>query len=135
MPASPSQDGGLDAGSTGSRSRGAVGRASQVLDVVIRGGGAADGQPAAVREPVIRTNVAAGDFWLPSWVRGHVDKNTPVREVVAEVLERAAASPDEATLVEAQHILNELGRSRDNAPVIRAALDRASQIVADGEGR
>jgi hypothetical protein len=106
-----------------------------VLDVVVRGGGAAEGQPAAVREPVIRTNVAAGDFWLPSWVRGHVDKNTPVREVVAEVLERAAASPDEAPLVEAQHILNELGRSRDNAPVIRAALDRASQIVADGEGR
>jgi hypothetical protein len=51
------------------------------------------------------------------------------------VLERAAGSPDEVTLVEAQHLLNELGRSRDNAPVIRAALDRASQIVADGKGR
>lgn len=96
-----------------------------------RGGGRAHGQPTEVRIPSVRTNAASPRYWLPDWVRQYVDRNAPVRELVEEAVGRAVRSPHESNLVEVQTLMNELGRSPDNAGMVRAVVEQASKLIGD----
>lgn len=100
-------------------------------ETVGRGGGRAHGQPTEVRTPPVRTNGASPGYWLPDWVRQHVDRNSPVRELVEEAVGRAVRSPHESSLVEVQTLMNELGRSPHNAGMVRAVVNQASKLMAD----
>jgi len=72
------------------------------------------------------------DFWLPHWVREHVNKNSSPETVIKEVAERLKANPNEETLLESQTILNELSREPKFAQLIRQTINRdfIKQIVS-----
>lgn len=95
-------------------------------DGAARGGGANETErPDGVFVANIRRNTPASGWWLPTWVRAHVDANASVEEVVADVVRRVSESPREETILEAQAVFNSLARDPAHAATIRAAVDRS----------
>lgn len=103
-------------------------------DSVKEGGGTGARRPRAVREPKVRANDMEPQFWLPDWVRAHVDRGSSPRDVVAEALERVSESPHEEALLEAQAIVNELARHPDNAPLVHEAIRHVDRLLARQAG-
>jgi len=64
------------------------------------------------------------DFWLPSWVREHINRGSSKEELVREIIDRVRKDPHQNNLEQAQWILNELGRSAENVPTIRKFITR-----------
>jgi hypothetical protein len=60
-------------------------------------------------------------------MRAHVERNSSVADVVKDALERVTKTPDRATLLEVQLVLNELGRDPDHATLIRTTVREASR--------
>jgi hypothetical protein len=87
------------------------------------GGGANEAsRPPRTLTPRIRRNTPPADWWLPDWVREHVDSNRPVDDLIAEAVRRVAGSPHEATIVTVQTLFNELSRNPDHAAAVRVAV-------------
>ena len=95
-------------------------------DGAARGGGANEAErPSGVFVPNVRRNTQAAGWWLPKWVRAHVDANASVEEVIADAVRRVSESPHEETILEAQAVFNSLARDPAHAAMIRAAVDRS----------
>ena len=100
-----------------------------------RRGGAGSDQPKHVKRASIPPSYSAqGDDWLPSWVREHVERNSPAKDVIADALRRVSTTPDRQTLLEAELLLNELGRLPDNASLVRETVGAVSRALFTSEG-
>jgi hypothetical protein len=75
-------------------------------------------------------------YWLPDWVRQHIDQGGTPDELVQKVLERVRQNPHTDMLLEAQAIFNELGRSAEGTAAIRQRVSRdvVRHITASGRG-
>jgi hypothetical protein len=85
-------------------------------------GGEASAAPPEVTVPRMRRVEAPDDFWLPQWAREIVDRNGSVEEMVREALNRLSHRHSEESLLEAQTIINELGRSGEHTELMRSIL-------------
>lgn len=75
-------------------------------------------------------------FWLPSWVRGHLDNKGSVESLVREIVDRVEKDPHHKTLQEAHYLLNELGRDPDNCLILRKHItNKLMRKIAHGPGR
>jgi hypothetical protein len=63
-------------------------------------------------------------FWLPQWVRDFAEKKKSPESLVKEVIAKVEKEPHLTNLLEAQMILNELGRDPANTDAIRRNLTR-----------
>ncbi|TCK75045.1 hypothetical protein [Acidipila rosea] len=87
-------------------------------------------QAARVRHYQVDPN-----FWLPAWVREHIDAKGKPDELIQKVIDRVKASPSARSLQEAQAVLNELGRSAEGTAAVRKALtkDVLRRVVQGGQ--
>jgi hypothetical protein len=92
--------------------------------------------PPPFRTPLVAPSYRpTGEDWMPAWVRAHVERGAPAAEIVADALGRTLRTPDRATLLEAQMVLNELGPDPDNAVHVREAVREASRLLLGSGGR
>lgn len=93
------------------------------------------GKPAAAAPPEVSTfaNAQAAkvrhyqvdpNFWLPQWVRDHIDAKGSPDDLIQKVMDRVKATPNAQSLLEAQTVLNELGRSSEGTAAIRNAVTK-----------
>ena|SRR6516165_2392820 len=88
-------------------------------------GGKAGGEPPhGVRLPKVRRIEVSKEFWLPAWARGLVDRNATPEAMVREALKRVSDQHSEKRLLEAQAVINELGRSAEHTKVLRSVLTK-----------
>lgn len=88
-------------------------------------GGKAEGEPPhGVKLPKVRRIEVSKEFWLPTWVRDLVDRNVTPDAMVREALERISEQHSERRLLEAQAVINELGRSAEHTKVLRSVLTK-----------
>lgn len=86
-------------------------------------GGKAGGQPPhGVTVPKVRRIKVSKEFWLPAWARDLVDRNVTPEAMVREALKRVSEKHSEKRLLEAQAVINELGRSAEHTKVLRSVL-------------
>jgi hypothetical protein len=98
-------------------------RASHPVVGHSHGGGAnEEPRPARMSTPRIRRITQPSEWWLPDWVREHVDSNASVDDLIAETMRRAIAAPNEATFVTVQAVFNELSRDPAHATAVRRAV-------------
>ncbi len=95
----------------------------------------ATGQPAAA-PPDAMTSFAKAqaarvrqyevdpEFWLPQWVRDHIDAKGHPDQLIQKVIDRVKANPGAKTLLEAQAVLNELGRSPEGTAAVKSAVTK-----------
>jgi len=104
-----------------------AGSAEQPAEVAVFAGT----QASAVRQYTVDPM-----YWLPDWVRQHVDRGGTPAELVQAVLERVRKNPHADMLLEAQAIFNELGRSAEGTATIRqhVSSDLLRQIATSGRG-
>jgi hypothetical protein len=74
------------------------------------------------------------DFWLPTWVREHVDQNLSLEHLVEKIIHHVRANPHHEKLTEAQILLNEIGRSDEGTKIINRHVthDLVAEIVFRG---
>jgi hypothetical protein len=88
-------------------------------------GGKAGGEsPHGVKLPKLRRIEASKEFWLPSWARDLVERNATPEAMVREALKRVSNQHSEKRLLEAQAVINELGRSAEHTKVLRSVLTK-----------
>ena len=90
----------------------------------------ASAQAARVRHYQVDPN-----FWLPQWVRDHIDAKGQPDELIQKVIDRVKANPNANSLLEAQTVLNELGRSAEGTAVVRNSVTKAVVRSAVQGGR
>jgi hypothetical protein len=59
------------------------------------------------------------DFWQPEWVRQHIDDKGNKEDLIKKVIERIHAKNEHETILEAQSIFNEMGRSADGGTLLK----------------
>ncbi len=64
------------------------------------------------------------EFWLPPWVRDHVDSNGKPDDLIQKVIAQVNQSPNEKTFLEAQATLNELSRTTEGADLVRKSVTK-----------
>jgi hypothetical protein len=62
--------------------------------------------------------------WLPAWVREHIEKDPSPESRIEAIVGRLKKDPGEASLLEAQALLNELGRDPETAKLVHAAINK-----------
>ena len=111
------------------------GQAGTAAQAVGSRGGAGSHQPKHVKRASLPPSYTAeGDDWLPRWIREHVERNSPAKDVIEDALRRVSTSPDRETLLEAELLLNELGRLPDNASLVRETVGEVSRALFTSEG-
>jgi hypothetical protein len=72
---------------------------------------------------------------VPDWVKDHFTKGGTPESLVAEIAKKVDNDPHHKTLLEAQALLNELGRDPNNAAIIRKLVNRkkVKQIMSAGK--
>jgi hypothetical protein len=91
---------------------------------------------ASKQASVVRHYTVDPTYWLPDWVRQHVDQGGTVDELVQKVIERVRQNPHADMLLEAQAIFNELGRSAEGTAAVRQQVssDVVRKIATSGRG-
>ncbi len=89
-----------------------------------------DAQAAKLRQYQVNP-----DFWLPQWVRDHIDAKGSPDALIQKVLDRVKATPNAPTLLEAQTVLNASGRRSEGTAAIRSAGTKPviRQVVQGGK--
>jgi len=64
------------------------------------------------------------DLVVPQWVRDHIDAKGSPDDLIQKVMDRVKATPNAQSLLEAQTVLNELGRSSEGTAAIRNAVTK-----------
>jgi hypothetical protein len=85
-------------------------------------GAKADGQPQEVKPPKVRRNEAPQGLCLHKWVRTIIDRNGAAEELVSEAIKRVSEHHTEERLLEAQAVINELGRTGKHTRMLQSVL-------------
>jgi bifunctional N-acetylglucosamine-1-phosphate-uridyltransferase/glucosamine-1-phosphate-acetyltransferase GlmU-like protein len=59
------------------------------------------------------------DFWLPDWVRQHIDAKRSQEDLIKMMLQRVQDKNEHETILEAQSIFNEIGRSAGGGTLLK----------------
>lgn len=62
--------------------------------------------------------------WLPAWVREQIEKDPSPESRIRAILARVKENPGERSLLEAQSLLNELGRDAATAKLVHAVINK-----------
>lgn len=84
---------------------------------------------ASQQAAAVRNYSVDPKFWLPDWVRQHIDQGGKPDGLIQKVIDRVRQNPHEATLLEAQAIFNELGRSAEGTALVRQQVSK--EVVQD----
>lgn len=91
---------------------------------------------ASKQASIVRHYTVDPTYWLPDWVRQHIDQGGTPDELVGKMIERVRQNPHTDMLLEAQAIFNELGRSAEGTAAVRSQVssDVLRQIATSGRG-
>lgn len=59
------------------------------------------------------------EFWLPVWVRQHIDAKGSKEGLIKKMIQRIQEKNEHETILEAQTIFNEIGRSVDGGTLLK----------------
>lgn len=85
-------------------------------------GAKAESQPQEVKPPKVRRNEAPQGLCLHKWVRTIIDRNGAAEELVNEAIKRVSEHHTEERLLEAQAVINELGRTGKHTKMLQSVL-------------
>ena len=79
---------------------------------------------AAQKATEVRRHYSDKVTWLPDWVRTFIASDPSPAARIQEILRRVKDSPTEVVLLEAQALLNELGRDAETAKLVKQAVTK-----------
>jgi hypothetical protein len=85
-------------------------------------GGANRSQPREAKPPKLHHGLAPQGLYLHKWVREIIERDGTPEQLIHEAIRRVAEHPTEERILDAQGILNELGRTGEHADLLNSLM-------------
>jgi hypothetical protein len=91
--------------------------------------------PAGVKMPNVRHAISSNEVCQRKWVREIIDRKGSVEEMLTTAIQRVADHHTEERLLEAQAIINELGRTGEHSALLQRHLgpEQIRRLLGKGE--